>query len=198
MALLVALFRWLVRAQVADDYDSMNFLLGISHYDLAKFQPQFPGYPVFVALGAGLHRLGLAPLTALVAISCVASGLSALGIAVIAWRLAGRRAAFASLSLQFFAWLPLLLGSGALSESLGVALAATSFALLVSDTPHAFLSGMAGALMLGVRLSYWPLASVPSDPRVDSAAARHCWPRASDSGSRSGSCRSCRWSDSRT
>ena len=157
-SLLVAALRWFTRARVADDYDSMNFLLGMSRYDLSKFQPQFPGYPVFMALGTALHRLGLAPLTAAVAISCLAAGASTLGLASIAWRLAGPRAALASIPLQAVAWLPWLLGSGALSDSLGVSLAIASFALVIAETPHPLLGGIAGALMLGVRLSYWPLA----------------------------------------
>src|SRR5277367_6222085 len=58
-ALVTFLTRWLVRPAFPDDYDSINFLFGMSRgYDLAQFQPQFPGYPVFVALGHALHGLG--------------------------------------------------------------------------------------------------------------------------------------------
>jgi hypothetical protein len=156
-SIALVLSRWAVRPPVADDYDSANFLLGMARYDLARFQPQFPGYPVYVAIGAALHRLGLSTLAAATGISSVAAGVSGLGLAILAERLGGLRAAQVVLALQLVAWLPWLLGSGALSDGLGVSLAIASFALLLARTPRPFWSGAVGGLTLGVRLSYWPL-----------------------------------------
>lgn len=34
-----------------EDIDSINFALGIHHFDVARHQPHPPGYPVFIALG---------------------------------------------------------------------------------------------------------------------------------------------------
>jgi len=34
-----------------EDLDSINFALGVQHFDIAKHQPHPPGYPVFIALG---------------------------------------------------------------------------------------------------------------------------------------------------
>lgn len=34
-----------------EDIDSINFALGLHHYDLAQHQPHPPGYPVFIGLG---------------------------------------------------------------------------------------------------------------------------------------------------
>ncbi len=34
-----------------EDIDSINFALGIRHFDVARHQPHPPGYPVFIALG---------------------------------------------------------------------------------------------------------------------------------------------------
>jgi len=34
-----------------EDLDSINFALGVQHFDVAKHQPHPPGYPVFIALG---------------------------------------------------------------------------------------------------------------------------------------------------
>src|SRR5678816_1758006 len=39
-----------------EDIDSINFALGLHHYDPALHQPHPPGYPVYIALG----RLALA------------------------------------------------------------------------------------------------------------------------------------------
>src|SRR6476620_8166291 len=39
---------WLPRH--LEDIDSINFALGLRHYDIAAHQPHPPGYPVFIAL----------------------------------------------------------------------------------------------------------------------------------------------------
>ncbi len=47
-----------------EDLDSVNFALGVRHFDVALHQPHPPGYPVFIALGKagtwGLAKLGVA------------------------------------------------------------------------------------------------------------------------------------------
>ncbi|HTY95871.1 MAG TPA: hypothetical protein VMB91_02440 [Solirubrobacteraceae bacterium] len=163
----VGLSRWLVRPPLPDDYDSINFLFGISRqYDLALFQPQFPGYPVFIAAGTALHHLGLSALAAAELVSAVASGLTAVALGLLAWRLGGKGAAVAAMLLQPFAWLPWLLGSGALSDATGVALVAAAFALFAGLPGEGdrearswpLAAGVALGLGLGVRASYWPFA----------------------------------------
>jgi hypothetical protein len=48
-------------APALEDIDSMNFALGLHHYDPALHQPHPPGYPVFIAAGrvalAMIHRV---------------------------------------------------------------------------------------------------------------------------------------------
>ncbi len=47
-----------------EDLDSVNFALGVRHFDVAQHQPHPPGYPIFIALGklgtAVLARAGVA------------------------------------------------------------------------------------------------------------------------------------------
>jgi hypothetical protein len=47
-----------------EDLDSVNFALGVRHFDVAEHQPHPPGYPIFIALGKlgtrMLTRLGVA------------------------------------------------------------------------------------------------------------------------------------------
>src|SRR6476469_4926158 len=38
-------------APALEDIDSINFALGLRHFDVANHQPHPPGYPVFIALG---------------------------------------------------------------------------------------------------------------------------------------------------
>jgi hypothetical protein len=156
IGLATALGRFLLRARGPDDYDSFSFLLGIrEQWDLAQFQPQFPGYPVYVALGRTLVWLGVPANVAPTLIAAVASGVTAVALAIIAERIGGRRAALTTAAIYFVAWLPLLLGGGMLSEPLAAALATTAFALVLSNRPLA--AGIVAGLLLGTRASYWPL-----------------------------------------
>ncbi len=47
-----------------EDSDSVNFALGVRHFDVAQHQPHPPGYPIFIALGklgtSALARAGIA------------------------------------------------------------------------------------------------------------------------------------------
>ena len=38
-------------APALEDIDSINFALGLRHFDVADHQPHPPGYPVYIALG---------------------------------------------------------------------------------------------------------------------------------------------------
>jgi hypothetical protein len=150
--------RWLTRAIAPDDPDSFGFILGMSQrYDLEALQPHFPGYPVYIALGRILCRLGVSGLGAATAISTVASGLGGFGLFVCARRLFGARGAFGSLALYAVAWLPWFLGGGAQSESLALALTLLAYAALLIPVPRPMLGGALAALVLGTRASYWPL-----------------------------------------
>src|SRR5262249_62243004 len=100
IACATALSRWLVRARIPDDYDSFSFLLGMrDDWNLALFQPQFPGYPVYVALGRGLIRLGVPAMAAPTLIAAIASGVTVVALARIAEHLGGARAAYATVAL---------------------------------------------------------------------------------------------------
>jgi hypothetical protein len=151
-----ALGRWLLRARLPDDYDSFSFLLGMrDDWNLALFQPQFPGYPVYVALGRALIRLGVPAMAAPTLIAAIASGVTVVALARIAEHVGGVRAAYATAALYFVAWLPLFLGGGMLSEPLAAALATSALAALLGGRP--LVAGVLAGLLLGTRASYWPL-----------------------------------------
>ena len=79
-ALAIFVLRFVLRARVPDDYDSIGFVLALDDFDLARMQPHAPGYPVYVALGRALHFLGLDPLAAAIAVSAAASSATACGL----------------------------------------------------------------------------------------------------------------------
>ena len=56
-AFLIAVGRYGLRGTVPDDYDAIGFTRALEDFDLARFQPQFPGYPVYVATGRLAHLI---------------------------------------------------------------------------------------------------------------------------------------------
>ena len=68
--------------QSLEDLDSINFALGIRHFDVAQHQPHPPGYPVFIAIAKAVHAVGASEPTALAVVSLV-SGV--VGVAALAW-----------------------------------------------------------------------------------------------------------------
>ena len=46
----IALLRLVTSGDAADSWDAVGFMNAVHDFDLAKFQPHFPGYPVYVAL----------------------------------------------------------------------------------------------------------------------------------------------------
>jgi hypothetical protein len=57
-----------------EDLDSVNFALGIRHYDIAQHQPHPPGYPLYIAAAKLLHATGLSEVHALSLLGVIAGG----------------------------------------------------------------------------------------------------------------------------
>jgi hypothetical protein len=153
--LAVGASRWVLRARLPDDWDSIGFVRAVRDFDLARLQPHFPGYPVYVALTRVLDGALNNPLDAATAVSALAAAATAIGIWRLAGGLSGVRAGWCALCLYAAASLPLLLGGAALSDGTATAFAVLAFTGLRARRPA--LGGIAIALMVGTRLSYWPL-----------------------------------------
>ena len=139
----VAALRWSTRGYAADSWDALGFLRAVHDFDLAAFQPHFPGYPVYVAL----CKLARSPQ----GVSAAASGAAALAL----WRLGG----WTALLVWAGALGPWLAGGAALADTTAVAFAAAAFAALTfGGARAALLAAAAMALCIGTRISYWPLA----------------------------------------
>jgi len=61
-----------------DDLDSINFALGLRHFDVARHQPHPPGYPLFILAGKAVHHFVPAEASALSLLSIVAGALGVL------------------------------------------------------------------------------------------------------------------------
>jgi len=66
-----------------EDLDSINFALGVRHFDVAEHQPHPPGYPLFILAAKGAHALIPSEANALAAVSIVAGALGVLAIAAL-------------------------------------------------------------------------------------------------------------------
>lgn len=146
----------------ADGYDGVGFVLALDSFELGRFQPQPPGYPLFVLAGRALHYIGLSPIMALAVTNALllAAGLGALAAWV--WATGGWRPVLLFLLLVPTAPLTFGLGVATLSDGagLGVLLVAVGLGCLGQRSPgllwHA-LAGIAAGLALGLRPPLLPL-----------------------------------------
>ncbi len=61
-----------------EDLDSINFALGVRHYDISQHQPHPPGYPLFIGGAKLLHAAGLSEVHALSLLGVLAGGFALL------------------------------------------------------------------------------------------------------------------------
>jgi hypothetical protein len=142
-----------------DDWDGIGFVESIGRFDLDRFAPHPPGYPVYVAMLRAEARVARDPIAAanVVAVAC---GVAA--IAMAAWaaaRLLGRtRAAWLA---AFVASAPLVWRTstaiGSEAPALAFACAAIAGAAMAPPARAASWIGVAVGLGMGARLSWAPL-----------------------------------------
>ena len=70
-----------------EDLDSINFALGVRHFDVAEHQPHPPGYPLFIVAAKAAHALIPSEAHALAAVSIAGGALGVLAIAALFRRL---------------------------------------------------------------------------------------------------------------
>src|SRR4029077_17074451 len=74
-----------------EDLDSVNFALGVRHYDVAQHQPHPPGYPLFILIAKAVRAAVPSEVTALALVSVVAGALGVLAMAALFGRLERER-----------------------------------------------------------------------------------------------------------
>src|ERR1700686_2029426 len=63
-----------------EDLDSINFALGLRHFDVARHQPHPPGYPIYIAIGKVVRAVVPTEVKALSIVSGVAGALGVLAL----------------------------------------------------------------------------------------------------------------------
>jgi hypothetical protein len=144
-----------------DDWDGVGFLESVSRFDLARFQPHPPGYPVYVALLRVAAWVAHDPMRAGVIVA-VASGVVTVACTWDALRaVAGERAAWCGAVLVAAAPVVWRACSGVGSEAPALAcLAVSAWGLARGPKTgpwRGVATGLAAGLGLGVRLSWAPL-----------------------------------------
>ena len=66
-----------------EDLDSINFALGLGHFDVAHHQPHPPGYPLYIALGKIAHALIRSEAQALAAVGSVCGALAVFALVAL-------------------------------------------------------------------------------------------------------------------
>jgi hypothetical protein len=165
-----------------DDWDGVGFVESVRDFDLARFHPHPPGYPVYVALLRAAAVVARDPMRACVLVAAV-SGAAAVAFAwLAARRLAGERAAWAVAVVVGGTPLVWHAFSGVGSEASALAFAAAcAWACIARPARASLLLGLAVGLGLGVRLSWAPiylaalvLAPGAMRPRAAGFAALAC------------------------
>ncbi len=158
LALGVGLLALLVRlpflTSIPPTWDSVQYVLGVLHYDLELHQPHPPGYILYVCAAKALHALGLSPYAALLALSLVAGAAMAALLSWWAARLGGTAAALAAGGLTIaspLAWNYATVGdtyalSGCLSAVVGYLCWRLYREEAQSPLPPAAALGLAGGL----------------------------------------------------
>jgi hypothetical protein len=169
---------WAAAPAWPDDWDGIGFVESVSDFDLARFHPHPPGYPVYVALLRLAVLVARKPMTACILVAVASAVAAAALVTDTVWRAAGPRAAAAVGALLGVMPLAWRTGSGVGSEAPALAcMAACAWGLLACREnrrvgPVAL--GLAVGLGLGVRLSWAPiyLAALALAPR---AARGRAW-----------------------
>jgi len=176
------LIYFLTRSPGLDEYDSVQFALGIGEFNLWKHQPHPPGYPLFIFFSwLPVRLLGWSPVFSLEFLSCAGGALF-----VAAW--------FCIIRLQFgerFAWLlagtlaitPVvwMTSTRALTDSLAAGFLSTQLlcSLLFRERggiKQLIAAALFGAAAVGVRPQLLPVASlILITPLFRQRAAAKLW-----------------------
>jgi hypothetical protein len=138
-----------------EDLDSINFAMGLRHFDVAHHQPHPPGYPVYVAIGKMARAVVPTETTALGLVSVVSGALSVLALAALLGGISGARDRSALLATIVTVTAPLYWFTAVrpLSDTMGLAaaLAVQAITTRVTTSRGLTLAAFLGGLAIGIR-----------------------------------------------
>jgi hypothetical protein len=138
-----------------EDVDSINFALGLHHFDVALHQPHPPGYPIYIAIGKAARAVVGSDAKALAFVSLAAATLGVIAIAALFSRV-GRedeRWTAAGTALAVTSPLYWLTAARPLSDAVGLAAAVAVQAMtLAAATDRAiWIAAFCAGLAAGIR-----------------------------------------------
>ncbi len=139
-----------------EDLDSINFALGLGHFDVARHQPHPPGYPVYIAIGKAVHKVVPDEARALSLVSVVAGALGVVALGAFFTRIdrgLPRPWAMAAVLLTVTSPLYWFTAVRPLSDMPGLAasIAVQAFTLSASGAPQIVGASVLAGLAAGLR-----------------------------------------------
>ena len=152
--------RLLTTIYYIEDLDSLRFALSMVDYDVAKFQPHFPAYPVFCFIAKLIYAATGSYALAFSLIGGVSTFLTIYFLCKLAWLKNTSAAGLAAIVLLMLNPLLWLMSNRYMPDVMGVACVVASLYLMSANRDDSrragwgfFLAGILG----GIRLSYLPM-----------------------------------------
>jgi len=157
--LAAAVFGWFSR-RWPDDWDGVGFVLAVHDYDLSRFRPHFPGYPLYVVLARAVAAIGVSPAHACALVSALGGTLVVAGLcAVVAGRVRAWWISAAALALPVLVATSTRVGADTLALGWFVCAAA----LALRSTRGLRATGASG-VCLGLSLAARPGIAIEVSP----------------------------------
>ncbi|MAJ44409.1 MAG: hypothetical protein CMF96_06670 [Candidatus Marinimicrobia bacterium] len=164
LLLICLLSRIISSIYYIEDIDSLRFALSIvDEYSVAKYQPHFPGYPVYCFIAIILYKI-----TGSLAISAsLIGGLSTFfiiyfSLKILKIKIESKSSVFLIL-ITFFNPMIWILGNRYMPDLMGMSVALASIHLILSGKKQneQIIGYLLAGILLGIRLSYFPLLILP-------------------------------------
>ncbi len=159
LGLLFAALYFLTRSPSLDEWDSVQFALGVGDFNLWRHQPHPPGYPLYIGAGwAVTHLLPLDVPASLQLVSALGGGLSvACWFAMVRRRFGDLTATLTALTLGclLISWMS---STKVLTDPLGAGLLALT--LFLATEERGAVAGFAGAMAVGARPQNFPVVAL--------------------------------------
>lgn len=158
LGVLFAALYFLTRSPSLDEWDSVQFALGVGDFNLWQHQPHPPGYPLYIAAGwVATHLLPLDVPTALQLVSAIGGGGSvACWYVMVGRRFGDLTAVLTALTLGclLIVWMT---ATKVLTDPLGAGLLAGTLLLATGDRQGGAFAGFVGAMAVGARPQNFPV-----------------------------------------